>query len=219
MEARACRTREEMCAAFAPIWHYFGRLPPTEDQLKHFARIIEPNRVHAGFDGEAIVAGSGSFPFDLTVPGGQVRAAGVTVVGVLPTHRRRGYLGAMMRSLVDAAHARAEPVAVLWATEDMIYGRFGYGMASMAAEFDLPREHTEFVASLDVASETRLVSLAEAEPLIAPIYQRVARKTPGMFARTPAWWQDRVLADPDWRRGNSGFMRCAVLEIAGRPSA
>jgi len=219
MEVRACRNMEEMCAAFAPIWHYFGRLQPSEDQLKHFARVMEPSRVHAGFDGETIVSGSGSFPFDLTVPGGQVRAAGLTVVGVLPTHRRRGYLGAMMRSLIDAAHARAEPVAVLWATEDTIYGRFGYGMASMAAEIDVPREHTAPFARLDVAAQTRLVPLEEAAPLIAPIYHRVARQTPGMFARSPAWWQDRVLTDPEWRRGNSGFLRCAVLEIGGKPSA
>lgn len=219
MEARACRNMEEMCAAFAPMWHYFGRLQPTEDQLKHFVRVMQPSRVHAGFDGETVVAGSGSFPFDLMVPGGQVRAAGVTVVGVMPTHRRRGYLDAMMRSLLDAAQARAEPVAVLWASEDTLYGRFGYGMASMAAEFDLAREHTQFFAPLDIAAETRLVPLEQAEPLIAPIYDRVARGTPGMFARTSAWWQDRVLIDPDWRRGSGGFLRCVVLEIGGKPAA
>src|SRR5437660_2718253 len=132
MHARACTNAEEMRAAFAPIWHYFGQLPPSDERLKSFARVLEPHRVHAGFDGDSIVSGSASFPFELTVPGGRVKAAGVTVVGVLPTHRRRGYLNAMMRSLFDAAHARGEPVAVLWATEDTIYGRFGYGMASMA---------------------------------------------------------------------------------------
>jgi len=219
MEVRACSNMEEMCAAFGPIWHYFGRLQPSADQLKHFARVMDPSRALAGFDGETIVAGSASFPFDLTVPGGQVRAAGVTVVGALPTHRRQGFLGAMMRALIDGARAREEPVAVLWATEDTIYGRFGYGMASMAAEIDVPREHTTPFARLDVAARTRLVPLDAAEPLIAPIYERVAQATPGMFARTPAWWQDRVLTDPDWRRGNSGFLRCAVLELGGRPSA
>jgi predicted acetyltransferase len=89
----------------------------------------------------------------------------------------------------------------------------------MAAEIDLPREHTAPFAPADVAGQARLVPLSEAEPLIAPIYDRVARQTPGMFARTSAWWQDRVLTDPDWRRGNAGYLRCAVLEIGGEPSA
>ncbi len=219
MTARACTNAEEMRAAFAPIWHYFGQLPPPEDALNHFARVIEPQRVIAGFDGNDIVAGAGSFPFDLTVPGGQAKAAGVTVVGVLPTHRRRGHLRAMMRALIDDARARSESVAVLWATEDTIYGQFGYGMASMAAEIDLPREHTAAFADVDAGGQTRLVSLGEAEPLIAPIYDRVARETPGMFARTSAWWQDRLLIDHPWRRQGGGALRCAVWENDGKPGA
>ena len=159
MQVRVCANRAEMSAALAPIWHYFGQLPPTEDAIKHFLRVLEPQRMHAAFDGDAAVAGSGSFPFDLTVPGGQVKAAGVTVVGVLPTHRRRGLLRAMKRSMIDDAHARGEAVAVLWATEDTIYGQFGYGMASMAAEIDVPREHTRAFAEVDVPGAARLVPL------------------------------------------------------------
>lgn len=219
MHVRTCTTTEEMCAAFAPIWHYFGQLPPSPDATKHFLRVLEPERVHGAFDGDVAVAGSGSFPFDLTVPGGRVKAAGVTVVGVLPTHRRRGLLRAMMRSLIDAAHARSEPVAVLWATEDTIYGQFGYGVASMATEIDVPREHTAPFARIDVPGEARLVPLAEAEPLVAPIYERVTSVTPGMFARTSAWWQDRLLIDHPWQRQGGGALRCAVWEDGGKPAA
>ena len=55
-------------------------------------------RMHAAFDGDRIVGGAGAFPFELTVPGGTVRCGGVTVVGVLPTHRLRGVLTSMMRA-------------------------------------------------------------------------------------------------------------------------
>ena len=138
------------------------------------------------------VAGSGAFAFDLTVPGGQVKAAGVTIVGVLPTHRRRGYLHGMMRSQIDAARERGEPVAVLWATEDTIYGQFGYGMASMAAEIDLPREHAAAFAAdrrtgTGPAGDARRGRAAGRADLRA----RGARRRPACIARTPAWWQDR----------------------------
>jgi predicted acetyltransferase len=166
-----------------------------------------------------VVSGSAAFAFDLTVPGGQVKAAGITIVGVLPTHRRRGYLRGMMRSLIDAARARGEPVAVLWATEDTIYGQFGYGMASVAAEIDLPRDHAAAFARIDVPGQGRLVTLAEAEPLVAPVYARVARETPGMFARSLAWWQDRLLIDHPWRRQGGGALQCVVWEIDGAPAA
>src|SRR5207248_5427659 len=109
--------------------------------IRHFRRMLPVERVHAGLDGATIVSGSASSAFDLTVPGGQVKAAGVTFVGVLPTHRRRGFMRAMMRSQLDAARARGEAVAVLWATEDTLYSRYDYGIASMAADIDVSREH------------------------------------------------------------------------------
>ncbi|MGB9367390.1 MAG: GNAT family N-acetyltransferase [Xanthobacteraceae bacterium] len=219
MKARPCVSADEMPAALAPIWHYFGQNPPSDDAIKHFRRVLPHERVHAGFDGETIVAGTGAFPFDLMIPGGQVKAAGVTVTCVLPTHRRRGYLRALQRSLIDDARARGEPVAVLWATEDTIYGQFGYGMASMAAEIDTPRDRAAPFAQIPVRGDARLVPLAETEVLVAPIYERVTRVTPGMFSRTSAWWQDRVLNDMEWKRRGGGFLQCAVLEIDGRPAA
>src|ERR1700752_3848059 len=219
MKARPCVSAEEMPAALAPIWHYFGQNPPSDDGIKHFRRVLPHERVYAGFDDEKIVAGAGAFPFDLMIPGGQVKAAGVTVTGVLPTHRRRGYLRALQRTLIDDARARGEPVAVLWATEDTIYGQFGYGMASMAAEIDVPRDRAAPFARHPVQASTRLVPLAEAEPFVAPIYESVARVTPGMYLRTSAWWQDRVLSDMEWKRRGGGFLQCAVLEIGGKPAA
>jgi predicted acetyltransferase len=219
MKARPCISADEMPAALAPIWHYFGQNPPSDDGIKHFRRVLPHERVYAGFDGEKIVAGTGAFPFDLIIPGGQVKAAGVTVTGVLPTHRRRGYLRAVQRALIDDARARGEPVAVLWATEDTIYGHFGYGMASMAAEIDVPRNRAAPFAKASVRGDTRLVPLEEAETLVAPIYERVARVTPGMYLRTSAWWQDRVLNDMEWKRRGGGFLQCAVLEIGGKSAA
>jgi predicted acetyltransferase len=40
-----------------------------------------------------------------------------------------------------------------------------------------------------------------------------------MFARSPAWWQDRLLADRPWQRRGGGELQCVVLEIGGAPAA
>ena len=58
--------------------------------------------------------GSGVFSIDLSVPGGELQAGGVTWITVAPTHRRRGILRSMMRLMVDDCHARNEPLAMLW---------------------------------------------------------------------------------------------------------
>jgi predicted acetyltransferase len=215
-----CSSELEMRAALSPIWHYFGRAVPSDEQVGSLARVMPADRLHAAWDGARVVGGAGVFPFEMTVPGGRVvRAAGVTVVGVMPTHRRRGVLRAMMRAQLDACRAHGEPVAYLWASEDGIYGRFGYGMGSLTAEIDVAHERSSYHATPEPFGETRLVPLGEAEALVAPVWERVVAVTPGMFARSPAWWQARTLADPEWRRGRGGELRCVVLESGGRSRA
>jgi predicted acetyltransferase len=219
IQVRPCASIEEQREAMRGIWHYFGRSAPRDDQLQSLARLMPFERMHAAWDDGRIVGGAGAFPFLLTVPGGRVRAAGVSVVGVLPTHRRHGVLSAMVRAQLEACRAGDEPIACLWASEDRIYGRFGYGLASLSGEVDIPREHAAFEAPLEPFGRLRLTPLAEAEPLVGPVWERVAAATPGMFARTRTWWQVRALADPDWRRAGGGELQCVVLEADGGPAA
>ena len=219
LQIRPCGSVEEVKQAITPIGYYFGRSAPHEDQAERLARVLPAERVYAAWEGGRAVGGLGAFPFQLTVPGGRVPAAGVTVAGVLPTHRRRGLLRAMMRALLDACYQHGESVAYLWATEDTIYGRFGFGLASFTAEIDLPRERSAFHAPFAPFGRLQLVSPGAAEEFVAPVYERVAVQTPGMFARSSTWWQTRVLPDPEWRRGSNGDLQCAILENAGRPTA
>lgn len=202
----------------APIFHFFG-LAPTEEAERRFAPVLQGDRMLAAFEGSSVVAGAGAFPLTLTVPGGRVAAAGVTLVGVLPTHRRRGLLRRLMRAQLDAALERGEPIAALWASEAAIYGRFGYGVASFDGQIELPRSRSAFALPFERTGRARLVGLDEALELVPPLYERVAAETAGMFARTRAWWEERVLADPEWRRGGGGEMVRVVLELGGEPAA
>ena len=142
IEVRSC-TAEELRGAVTPITHFFGRAMDDET-FDRFKRNLPPERMHAAFDDGGAVAGAGAFPFEVTVPGGRVRAGGVTLVGVLPTHRRRGLLTQLMRAQLDALHERGEPVAYLWASEGAIYPRFGYGIASLAGNIEIARTRAAF---------------------------------------------------------------------------
>jgi predicted acetyltransferase len=218
VEIRPCTSPDEFRQAITPITTYFGQATPDETHVDRLMRVLPAERVYAAWDRDRVVGGLGSYPLQLTVPGGRVPAAGVTVAGVLPTHRRRGVLRTMMRTLLDVCRQQGESVAYLWATEDTIYGRFGFGLASFAGEIEMPRERSAFHAPSAASSCVRLVSPAAAQEYVAPVYERAAAVTPGMFARSPAWWQNRVLID-DWRRGSGGDMQCAILENEGRPTA
>ena len=216
LEVRPCRP-EELRAGLSPIFHYSGRAP-TEEAAENIGRLLPADRLHAAWEDGVVVGAAGAFPFELTVPGGRVRAAGVTLVGVLPTHRRRGVLRSMMRAQLDAVHERGEPVAVLWASEDQIYSRYGYGPASLQGEIDVARAYAAFGEPLERRGRIRLLDKDEAAEALPPIHQRVAAETPGMFARSADWWELRLLSDPDWLRRGRGEMQRALLELDGEPA-
>jgi predicted acetyltransferase len=109
---RSVRTPEEYRSAVGAIGHYFGWEPSEEDGAR-FSRLLPAERMFAAFDGDRIVGGAGAFPFDLTVPGGALPCAGVSVVGVLPSDRRRGVLRRMKEQQLRQAHAVGEPLAAL----------------------------------------------------------------------------------------------------------
>jgi predicted acetyltransferase len=208
----------EFKRAVGAIGHYFGGWPADDEAAQRFSSNLPFERMHAARDGDRIVGGAGVFPFELTVPGGTVGCAGVTVVGVLPTHRRRGVLTAMMRAQLDDVRERGEPVAALWASEEVIYRRYGYGLASLSCEIAIPSGYASLREPRDERATAHLVPLDGAKEVIAPIYDRVRARTPGMFARTDTWWETRNLPDPPDRRQGGGEKNALVLELGGEPS-
>jgi predicted acetyltransferase len=154
------------------------------------------------------------------VPGGSLACSGITVVGVAPTHRRRGVLTAMMRAQLDAAHERGEPLAALWSSEAPIYGRFGYGLASWHGEFELEQDRAQYAAPLERRGSVRFVDADDAKELLPPVWDAVFRERPGMFARTPTWWESRIVDDAEDRRPpGAGPKRFAVLDLDGNAAA
>ena len=215
-EVRATRDREEFGRALYGIGQYFGG-PPKEDQLDRFLEVLPVDRMHAAFDGGAIVGGAGAFPFELSVPGGVLGCGGVTVVGVYPTHRRRGALRAMMDAQLRDIHDRGEPIAALWASEETIYGRYGYGIASWGGDIVLPREWAAFAEPLERRGSTRFVAPDEATPLLQPVWEELMRQRPGVFRRTEPWWRLRSTRVPDNEQDNPS--RYVVLEVDGEVQA
>ena len=149
------------------------------------------------------------------MPGASVPCAGVTVVGTYPTHRRRGVLRAMMRAQLDDVHERGDPVAMQWASDELIYGRFGYGLASWVGDASIPRE-AQFTVSVEHRRRLRLVEKQEALELFPQVWELLRPQIPGMLGRTSAWWESRILFDSPEGRHGAGPMHFVALELDGR---
>ena len=215
IDVRPAADQAEFRQGLGAIGHFFG-WEPSEEDSERFSKFLPVERMLVATDGKAIVAGAGSFPFEMTVPGAMVPTAGVTVVGVLPTHRRRGILTSMMRRQLDDTRAGGEPLAALWASEPAIYGRFGYGLASFCGEIDVPRERAALAVSGGLRGEVRIVTAEEALASFPALYDAVRAERPGMMSRTRDWWEHRRLRTQTHESG--GPLVLALLELDGVPA-
>ena len=176
----------------------------TGPYLDEPSPVAELDRSLALFDGGRVVATSGIYSLQMSVPGERVvPTAGITWITVAPTHRRRGVLTAIMRRQLDGVHEQQrEPVAALWAAEAGIYGRFGYAPASRRGTWR--GDPTRLRLRPDVGTGTGTVGYATLEEYRAaavPLYDRLRRQVPGALERDARWW-DRVLRDdPEQRDG------------------
>jgi predicted acetyltransferase len=197
------------------IFAGFGE-DPDEEMLSSswFEDLIPLDRTVAAFDGELIVGTLGAFPFEVTVPGGAgVPMAGTTIVAVAATHRRRGVLTSMMRDHLEDCRRRREPLVGLWASESLIYGRYGFGVATEnnAIEIDQTRISIE-----GEAGSVRRVTTEEAIELFPAIYDLERPRRPGMLSRPELWWKHQF-DDPKADRGGFSSLRCVLHETEGVP--
>ena len=139
-------TDDEIRAWLRPASEAFAEVF-SDAELEQERRLWEIDRLIGAVDGETWVGTGGAYSLGLTVPGGEVGAAGITVIGVTPSHRRRGILRMMMRWLLDQARERNEPSAVLYATESAIYQRFGFGIGTLQSQFDIERDASRLPAA------------------------------------------------------------------------
>lgn len=188
----------------------------TDAAIENERRTIELDRFIGALDGDDVVGSAGAYSLRVTVPGGEVRAAGITAVGVLPSHRRRGIMRQMMSWLLDQAIERGEPLAILWASEAAIYQRFGYGPGCLTASFEAQKDKIRFTRPTDPFGRIRIVDPEAALKRFPPIYEVHRKATAGAISRSDDRWRYEVLLDPEWNRHGNGSKVLAILEHEGR---
>ena len=192
----------------------FGRRATAEDAAR--ARpSVEVDRALAAFDGAAIVGTTHALSVELTVPGGACPTALVDMVGVLPTHRRRGVLTRMMERQLSDIHERGEPLAALTASESVIYGRFGYGIVSMHEEWSIDKEHSALATRIEPRGRIRFVDGEDAKAPVLEVYLGVTSQRPGMVRYRPGSYETFLAGGGHGQAGGAVFR--VVYEEEGRP--
>ncbi len=195
-------TEDEFAAYFRATETAFSH-HHTDEELELERQVTEVQRCLVAVDGDRMVGTTGASSMKLTTPGGEVAMAGITSVGVLPTHRRRGILTSLTRRQLEDVRDGGEPIAGLWASEGSIYGRFGYGPAAYKYAMSIERSRAGFAHGPHDTGTVTLADKERAQEAMPTVYERLRSTRAGMLdcsaARWSAWFAD---LEP-WRDGFS----------------
>ncbi|WP_326722222.1 GNAT family N-acetyltransferase [Streptomyces sp. NBC_00243] len=195
----------------------------TETEIADRSSYIIPERTLAAFDAGRCVATFRSSPQELTTVGGTpVPADAITNVTVTATHRRRGLLTRMMATDLAAAKERGDVVATLIAAEYPIYGRYGFGPATTAAEWAIEVPRTGLDPRWSGPADGARIDLVDGEDVrkIGPeLHERLRRTQPGAVSRDERWWQVNtgvlILDRAPWTEPFYAVYRSAAGEVEG----
>ena len=194
----------------------FGTLLDDDDILAAFKSALIGGRSVAGYDGGDIVGGFTVFPLDMNVPEGKrVHTAVVSNVAVLPTHRRRGILTRMMDCQMRAAHEHGESVAILGASESIIYGRYGYGIAAQHERWGIDRVHTTMQFAPTPTGRLRFIDKEGAQPMLMDVATRACADRPAFVPLREEHW-GFFMADLELERNGASAMNFVLYEEDGQ---
>ncbi|NND02043.1 MAG: GNAT family N-acetyltransferase [Acidimicrobiia bacterium] len=194
-------TADEIPAFRKVINRAFGGDAKNDDEsVQRFKEQVDLDRTYAAFEDGNVVATAATFSFEMSLPGGAMTPmGGLTMVSVVPTHRRRGLMSRLMTAHFEDCIGRGEVVGGLWASESSIYGRYGYGNACPVVKVNFDSSKAGVPPAPDT---TRIVDISEAKDAMKSIYAQVLPKRPGQLARSEVWWEHRHFRDaPEWRDG------------------
>ena len=153
--------------------------------------VFTPERSIMAFDGKHMVGNALSYEMDMYIPGGLSKIAAVASVSVQATHRRKGINRAIMKYQLEDIYSREEPLAVLQASESIIYGRYGYGLASFESNLEIEKTRSAFAVEHASTGQTYFVEESEAREIFPQIYSKATENRNGMVIRQENWWEFR----------------------------
>jgi predicted acetyltransferase len=170
-----------------------------EEEIPDALLGLDSNTVLVAVEGDQLVGSSAEVPFDMTLPGGAlVGVTGLSWVGVEITHRRQGIARQLMEQQVHRCAERGSTALILCASQGDIYGRYGYGAATLERKTSVDRRAARIAHPLDDHGVRRLTT-EQARDVLPAIHDRWRRSVPGGLDRNARRWTLRFL-DHGWQR-------------------
>jgi predicted acetyltransferase len=143
------------------------------------------------------------YQFEMMAGRTTIPIAGIGAVATPPEHRRRGYVGAMLRAALGEMRERGLHLALLGAFKESFYGRYGWAIFSERRVYTAaPAQFAPFLRKQGQFVPVGPESIAELDS----IYRGALRGRVGPLMRNPAWWRNAVLGSAYWQRQHHAFL-------------
>lgn len=130
------------------------------------------------------------------INGGDVPAAGITMVGTLPVYRRLGCLRKVTARHFEILHEEGkEPVSALYASRAAIYRRYGYSVAVTNCSYTVEPRYLQFTAGHESVGAYREAEVKDYE-LLYELYDRFIEKRTGYLRRNEYMWKRMLYPNP-----------------------
>ena len=207
-------------------WEEFPKLKVTnargqnnfysDADVEIFRLIFQPERSLSAFEDGEVVGCTTSYSLEMMVPGGKMPVGAVAQVSVQATHRRRGLNTRLMKRQLTDLHEWGDPIAVLQASESIIYGRYGYGMSSFEHTLDIEHGHGAYAHPHEPQGRLRYIEQDEARQVFPGVYERATLRRNGMVKRNDAWWDFRFARSGLTAEGGDPKSWYVKYEVNGR---
>lgn len=186
-------TEEEFFRWRIAVRGSLGTHVTLEDTKFMRAHRVEIDRLLVCADGDTIAGSGGVDSFDMTLPGGvQLPVGGIGYITTSPTHRRRGIQRNIMKRIHDDARDRGDAATILWASQSLLYGRYGYGNTIPVHNWQIDLRHGAFEHAPSWSGHYVKAEREEAIPMMTEAYERTRPNRAGMITRTAKRWQYEI---------------------------
>jgi predicted acetyltransferase len=215
-ESEAARTR--LRGWIRAMRHAFREGRPDEDLEKLWIKLAQADDqtvsgawLPEGAFGDRDVPVATFATFDKSINLGHevLPARLITDVTASPAHRRRGLVRRLMEDALDRAVADGMPLAALTVSEATIYGRWGFGVATLRHRVELDTRPGFGLRDFTDPGRVEIVDIRTSWALFAQVFERFHAQTRGSVA-LPAFYEPYWTGVHDFQSGEDKALQAAV---------
>ncbi len=161
----------------------------SEEQKEERRGRFENEKIWGVFEDDELCAKLSLIPLEAYVHGRKIRMGGIAGVSTWPEKRRQGMVSRLLRRALEEMKADGQLLSYLHPFSIAFYRKYGWELFTDNKNYSIPVE--KLPARRGVPG--RVVREVRDIGVLASIYDRAIARYNGALARTPDWWEQRVM--------------------------